>query len=85
MTIKNISIIALFAGALLSSCADFLDVNDNPNAPISENLQLSAKLPSALVATVNQESGQLNQLGALWGGYWGTTSEGINMFFNQKT
>jgi len=85
MTIKNISIITLFAAVLLSSCADFLDVNDNPNAPISENLQLSAKLPSALVATVNQETGQLNQLGALWGGYWGTTSEGINMFFNQKT
>ena len=76
---------ALFACILLVSCEGFLDVNDNPNAPVSENLALNAKLPAALVATVNQETGQLNQLGALWGGYWGTTSEGINMFFNQKT
>ena len=85
MTNKYIAIVAIFAGIFLSSCEGFLDVNDNPNAPVSENLALSAKLPAALVATVNQETGQLNQLGALWGGYWGTTSEGINMFFNQKT
>jgi hypothetical protein len=84
MTIKNIAIVG-FATFLFCSCAEFLDVNDNPNAPVSENLQLNAKLPAALVATVNQETVQLNQLGALWGGYWGTTSEGINMFFNQKT
>lgn len=77
--------IAVWAGIFLSSCEGFLDVNDNPNAPVSENLELDAKLPAALVATVNQESGQLNQLGAFWGGYWGTTSEGINLFFNQKT
>ncbi|WP_158861254.1 SusD/RagB family nutrient-binding outer membrane lipoprotein [Lunatibacter salilacus] len=73
-----------FITILFQSCADFLDVNDNPNAPVSENLALSAKLPAALVASVNQEQGQLNQLGALWGGYWGTSSEGINSFFHQK-
>lgn len=70
---------------LLSACDGFLDVNDNPNSPVSENLTLSSKFSAALVATANQEVGQLNQLGALWGGYWGTTSEGINNFFNQKT
>ena len=75
----------LIAVLLVSSCEGFLDVNDNPNSPVSENLTLNAKFPAALVATVNQEVGQLNQLGALWGGYWGTTSEGINNFFNQKT
>lgn len=85
MANKYIAIVAVFAGLTLSSCEGFLDVNDNPNAPVSENLALSAKLPAALIASVNQETGQLNQLGALWGGYWGTTSEGINMFFNQKT
>lgn len=85
MTNKYIAIIALFANVLLSACEGFLDVNDNPNAPVSENLALNAKLPAALIATVNQETGQLNQLGAFWGGYWGTTSEGINQFFNQKT
>jgi hypothetical protein len=85
MTKRYIAAMAFFASILLSSCEGFLDVNDNPNAPVSENLALNAKLPAALIATVNQEAGQLNQLGALWGGYWGTTSEGINMFFNQKT
>lgn len=74
----------VFLLPLYFSCTEFLDVNENPNSPISENLQLSAKLPAALVATVNQETLQLNQLGALWGGYWGTSSEGANMFFNQK-
>ncbi len=79
------SLIFAFCAFLFSGCEDFLDVNDNPNDPVSENLELSAKFPAALVATVNQETGQLNQLGAFWGGYWGTTSEGINLFFNQKT
>lgn len=79
--ISPIILICLFC----FGCDGFLDVNDNPNAPIFENLQLSATFPAALVASVNQETGQLNQLGALWGGYWGTTSEGINLFFNQKT
>jgi hypothetical protein len=69
---------------LLSSCEDFLDINDNPNAPVSENLKLNAKLPAALVSTVNNESVQLNQIGAFWGGYWGTTSEGVNLFPDLK-
>jgi hypothetical protein len=80
ITLLGLSLLSI----LFQSCADFLDVNDNPNAPVSENLPLSAKLPAALVASVNQEQGQLNQLGALWGGYWGTSSEGINSFFHQK-
>ncbi|WP_236634422.1 hypothetical protein [Pedobacter antarcticus] len=76
----------LTAGLLsLGSCKKFLDVNDNPNSPVSENLTLSAKLPAALISTVNQETGQINQLTALWGGYWGTTSEGTNLFFKEKT
>jgi hypothetical protein len=69
----------------LGSCKKFLDVNDNPNSPISETLPLRAKLPSALVSSVNQESLQLNQIGALWGGYWGTTNEGISMFVDLKS
>lgn len=69
----------------MSSCQKFLDVNDNPNAPVNENLTLSAKLPAALISTVNQETGQINQLSALWAGYWGTTSEATNQFFKEKT
>ncbi|MBO9657228.1 MAG: hypothetical protein J7527_00220, partial [Chitinophagaceae bacterium] len=69
----------------LGSCKKFLDVNDNPNSPISETLPLRAKLPAALVSSVNQETLQLNQIGALWGGYWGTTNEGISMFVDLKS
>src|SRR5690606_35684145 len=62
-----------------------LDVNEDPNNPIRETLPLKAKLPAAQVASVNQETGELNQIGALWGGYWGTTNEGISMFVDLKT
>ncbi|RQO70740.1 SusD/RagB family nutrient-binding outer membrane lipoprotein [Pedobacter sp. KBW06] len=82
----SIKIFILATGLFgLSSCEKFLDVNDNPNAPINENLLLSAKLPAALISTVNQETGQMNQLAALWAGYWGTTSEATNQFFKEKT
>jgi hypothetical protein len=78
---------ALFAITLLtaSSCKDFLDVNDNPNAPIKENLSLNAKLPAALVVSAVNESVQLNQIGGLWGGYWGTSNEGVSAFTALKT
>ena len=80
----KIAVLGMFV-MIISSCEKFLDVNENPNSPVTENLALSAKLPAALVSTVNQESIQLNSLGAQWGGYWGTTSEGANLFFKEKT
>src|SRR5690606_31494232 len=83
-TLLKASVIFLCA-ALTSACEDFLDVNENPNSPIQSTLPLKAKLPAALVSTVNQETIQLNQIGALWGGYWGTTNEGISMFVDLKT
>ena len=75
----------VLVAALTVSCSEFLEVNNNPNAPVNENLSLSAKLPAALVSTVNQETGQLNQIGAFWAGYWGTTSEGVNLFVDLKS
>ncbi len=69
-----------FAFFTLTSCKDFLDVNVNPNSPIKENLSLNAKLPAALVTSAAYEATQLNQIGGLWGGYWGTSNEGINSF-----
>src|SRR5690606_1080773 len=83
---KNIIKIAIVSGlsALMVSCENFLDVNVNPNAPVNENLTLSAKLPAALNSTAAQESGQLNQLGAFWGGYWGTASEALASFNDIK-
>lgn len=69
----------------LGSCDSFLDVNSNPNSPINDNLPLESKLPAALVSTVNQEVGQINQIGAFWGGYWGTNNDGANVYFDLKT
>ncbi|MEA5403289.1 SusD/RagB family nutrient-binding outer membrane lipoprotein [Arcicella sp. DC2W] len=82
---KNIlKLFLIVISVSLSGCSDFLDVNDNPNSPVSENLSLSAKLPAALVSSVNQETIQINQIGAFWGGYWGTSSEGVNLFPDMK-
>lgn len=83
---NSIKIFVLAAGLFsLSSCEKFLDVNDNPNSPVTENLALSAKLPGALMSTVNQETKLINPLGSLWAGYWGTTSEATTQFTNEKT
>jgi hypothetical protein len=78
-------IFSIFFLVALTACEDFLDVNNNPNNPGISTLPLSAKFPTALVATVNQETGQLNQVGAFWGGYWGTNNDGINSFYDLKT
>ena len=77
--------ITAFIAVALASCSDYLDVNDDPNNPIKQTLPLKAKLPAAQVASVNQETGELNLIGALWGGYWGTSNEGISMFVDLKT
>ncbi|MFC3197810.1 SusD/RagB family nutrient-binding outer membrane lipoprotein [Parapedobacter deserti] len=83
---KNIFKIVVLSSlsVLAASCESFLDVNVNPNAPVNENLTLSAKLPAALNSTAAQEAVQLNQLGAFWGGYWGTTSEALALFNDIK-
>lgn len=84
-TYNKVIITAILLSFTLSSCEKFLDVNDNPNRPGVSTLPLDAKFPAALVSTVNQETGQLNQIGALWGGYWGTNNDGISTFFDLKT
>ncbi|SKB35625.1 Starch-binding associating with outer membrane [Parapedobacter luteus] len=83
---KHIFRVAVFSGLsiLAASCDSFLDVNVNPNAPVNENLTLASKLPAALNSTATQEVLQLNQLGAFWGGYWGTTSEALASFNDIK-
>ncbi len=83
--IFNIYTSALICLTMLSSCEKFLDVNQNPNAPGQTTISLNAKFPAALVATVNQEQGQINQIGAFWGGYWGTTNEAVNSFIDLKS
>lgn len=83
--IKSKLTIITFIFLVSVGCDSFLDVNENPNAPIATNLPLSAKLPAALVSTVNQETEQISQIGGFWGGYWGTNNEGSNLFFDLKT
>src|SRR3546814_624881 len=79
-------LILTFVGLItLTSCDKFLDVNENPNAPGASTLPLSAKFPAAIVSTVNQETIQLNQIGAFFGGYWGTNNDGNSSFYDFKT
>ena len=84
-TIRYTVILLLIAASSLSSCKKFLEVNDNPNEPGAPTLPLAAKFPAALVSAVNQETLQLNQIGAFFGGYWGTNNQGSSSFFDLKT
>lgn len=82
-TLYTITLTLATLGTLgLTACEDFLDVNTNPNKAVEVPVDL--RLPAALVSTVNEETTALNQLGALWGGYWGTTNEGANLFTKEK-
>ncbi|WP_028296160.1 SusD/RagB family nutrient-binding outer membrane lipoprotein [Olivibacter sitiensis] len=79
----KIGLLTVLSFAFLA-CNDFLDVNDNPNAPTDENLGLNVKLPAALNSSASYEATQLNQIGGLWGGYWGTSNEGVGSFSSLK-
>ncbi|MEJ5055381.1 SusD/RagB family nutrient-binding outer membrane lipoprotein [Sphingobacterium sp. MYb382] len=78
-TLYKIGLLSVLALTSVS-CSDFFDVNTDPNRPVEENLSLNVKLPAALVASANYETTTLNQIGGLWGGYWGTSNEGVNSF-----
>jgi hypothetical protein len=62
--------IKIWAGALLmffvTSCDDFLNINENPNAPIVADVQLV--LPQAIVASANLAN-QFNSYGGHFGGF----------------
>lgn len=78
--------IKFLGGALLilfvaSSCNDFLDINENPNRPISADVQLV--LPQAIVASASIAS-QFNNYGAHFGGYMANAG-GFSGFGNLLT
>ena len=54
----------LIAGTSVTSCKDYLDVNDNPNYPVTTTM--SALLPSACASTISQ----LGLYGDLMGDMW---------------
>lgn len=62
--------IKIWAGAVLmffvASCDDFLNINENPNAPISADVQLV--LPQAIVASASVAN-QFNSYGGHFGGF----------------
>ena len=70
----------LIAGTSLTSCKDYLDVNDNPNYPVTTTM--SALLPSACASTISQ----LGLYGDLMGDMWlqfttqGNTTNQYNTF-----
>jgi hypothetical protein len=66
-------LVALTASTF-TACDSYLDTNVNPNAPT--NVPVEQKLPNALVKTLNLETGALNQLGAVWVGYWAKATDG---------
>ncbi|MBX2924637.1 MAG: SusD/RagB family nutrient-binding outer membrane lipoprotein [Chitinophagaceae bacterium] len=93
---KYILIKAVAVMQLFSSCSKFLDVNENPNA--SSDVPVEQILPNALVSSVNIEvigisnspgvSGSLNQLGAVWAGYWSKATDGpgaASLFLLEET
>ncbi len=54
----------------LNSCDDFLDVNDDPNNPTSENIDPAIVLAATQVYTYNTLARDMNQLGNLMMNNW---------------
>ena len=54
----------LIAGTSLTSCKDYLDVNDNPNYPVTTTM--SALLPSACASTISQLGLYGDLIGDMW-------------------
>ncbi|MEG0462310.1 SusD/RagB family nutrient-binding outer membrane lipoprotein [Bacteroides sp.] len=62
---KYLYIVALLVGTFsLSSCENFLDINDNPNFPTS--VKIEALLPSACVSTIDQLGWNGCTIGTMW-------------------
>lgn len=55
---------------ILNSCDDFLDVNDDPNTPTSENVDPAIVLAATQVYTYNTLARDMNQLGNLMMNNW---------------
>ncbi len=65
---KKITILLSFIVIILTSCSDFLDVNDNPNNPLEVEDYLL--LPSATVSVANVFSADYGILGSYWAQHW---------------
>ncbi|MES2864315.1 MAG: SusD/RagB family nutrient-binding outer membrane lipoprotein [Bacteroidota bacterium] len=77
-----------FASALtLVSCDDYLDVNEDPNNPSSENIKPENVLAASQVYTYNTLSTNMNQLGNLMMNNWtrDVGASNSSYYFNEHT
>lgn len=66
--------------ALATSCKDYLDINDNPNTPVSATSEIL--LTNALNVTAARLGA--NEIGAFWSGQW-SPSGSVSGFVPEKT
>ncbi len=80
-------VIALTSVLTLVSCEDYLDVNDDPNLPSSENIKPENVLAASQVYTYNTLSTNMNQLGNLMMNNWtrDVGASNSSYYFNEHT
>lgn len=80
-------IIALTSVLTLVSCEDYLDVNEDPNNPSSENIKPENVLAASQVYTYNTLSTNMNQLGNLMMNNWtrDVGASNSSYYFNEHT
>jgi len=67
--IKGLLLSGVIVLATFTSCKkDFLDVNDNPNAPV--DVSVKELLPSAELAVAHAVGNELQIYGGIWGQFW---------------
>ena len=75
--INKISILVLALGLSQTSCENYLDVNDDPNNPTSENVPANLILTGAQTESFRVQTGTMNRLGNAYMNMWGPN---INSF-----
>ena len=80
-------VIALTSVLTLVSCEDYLDVNEDPNNPSSENIKPENVLAASQVYTYNTLSTNMNQLGNLMMNNWtrDVGASNSSYYFNEHT
>ena len=75
--IKHISKLLFLLALLLSACESWLDVNENPNAPVEVSYE--ELLPAGISSVAYVVGGKYQVLGAMWSQHW-TQSPGASQY-----